>query len=51
MGGYDPNDISGDLTWYDTSDCIGGWNITGSGLALGDESILPNADVMPTVEF
>ena len=26
MGGYDENDLVGDIYWYDTSDCVGGWN-------------------------
>lgn len=51
LGGYDPNDVVGNLTWYDTSDCIGGWNITASNLAIGDESIMPNSTQGPVVEM
>ena len=41
LGGYDKNDFVGNLTWYDTSECIGGWNLTTNVITMGDTSILP----------
>ena len=43
IGGWDPNDLTGDIYWYDTSDCPGGWNMTATNIWIGDESILPNS--------
>ena len=41
MGGYDANDFTGDIYWYDASACVGGWNQTATGMWIDDTSILP----------
>ena len=52
MGGYDENDLVGDIYWYDTSDCVGGWNQTATGMWLDETDILPNATLGgPEVSF
>ena len=51
MNGYDSNDFVGNLTWHDTSACIGGWNLTTTTNTLGEESILPVAGETTVVEF
>ena len=53
IGGYDTNDYVGNMTWYDTSDCVGGWNITGSALTIGnDMNLNPNGtDTDFTIEM
>ena len=44
LGGYDTSDYTGNLTWYNTTDCVGAWNLTGSNLTIGDDQdIRPNA--------
>ena len=51
LGGYDHNDFVGNLTWYDTSECIGGWNLTTDVITMGNTSILPYAGETTVVEF
>ena len=51
LGGYDKHDYTGNMTWYDTSDCIGGWNLTTTVITLGDTDILPVAGETTVVEF
>ena len=52
IGGYDTNDFVGDLNWYDTSDCPGAWNITGTDLNIGDNTnINPEAGADFEIEF
>jgi len=36
IGGYDPNDLGSEVTYYDTSDCPSGWNLTASFVAFGE---------------
>ena len=40
IGGYEPDYMKSDLTWFDTSDCPGGWNVTGTMLTLDDGTTL-----------
>lgn len=52
IGGYDTNDFVGDLNWYDTSDCPGAWNVTGSDLNIGDDTnINPEVGTPYEIEF
>lgn len=51
IGGYDKNDIVGDLAWYDTSACVGAWNITAQNMTVGEVNIMPVAETDTVVEF
>ena len=51
LGGYDSHNYVGDMVWYDTSACVGGWNLTSEVVTLGDSSILPNPDNYTVIEF
>ena len=41
LGGYDKNDLQSDITWYNTTDSIGSWNITAADMTIGDENVNP----------
>lgn len=51
LNGYDNNDFVGNLTWYDTSQCIGGWNLTTNAVTLNDHDILPVEGGTTVIEF
>lgn len=51
LGGYDSEDYNNTLTWYDTKECVGGWNLTTTVITLGDEDIMPVAGESTVVEF
>ena len=50
MNGYDANDVNGDLYWYDTSSCPGGWNITATDMIVGTTDLKPSTTAF-TVQF
>lgn len=53
LGGYDKNDMTTDIVWYDTAEGGDTWNITGVGMWIGDTNINPSGDVTvgPLVNF
>ena len=44
IGGYEPSYMVGDPTWFSTTDCVGGWNLTGQSLALDDGTIMDTGE-------
>ena len=51
LGGYDSYNFVGNLTWYDTSECVGGWNLTSDVVTLGGEDIIPYPGDETIIEF
>ena len=53
LGGYDKNDVTTDIVWYNTTEGGDTWNITGVGMWIGDTNINPSGDatVGPLVNF
>jgi len=52
FGGYRTDDYEDPMTWYDTTECIGAWNITAEAFAMGSTSLMPISETdKPVVEF
>ena len=53
IGGYDKNDLVGNLTWYDTSATSDSWNITAVNMTINDINVNPSGDLNtpPDVNF
>ena len=56
LGGWDERSHSGDLVWFDTSACVGGWNMTAADVTFSADMEwigVPDEEVveMPTIVF
>ena len=53
MGGYDEDYMTTKLTWFDTSQCEGGWNVTASSMTLssGESVMAESFTVQPQVAY
>lgn len=50
LGGWDERSHTGDMVWFDTSDSVGGWNITAAAVTFSDDiewSYVPEEDSTP----
>lgn len=47
IGGYDLQDFTGNMTWYDSSQCSNCWNITGTALGINDTVLNDISEAQP----